>query len=154
VHVIDNEAVALRPPETSSTGDRLLTAEEALYLVGVGSSWPGRAAPMEALAQVPERAPRIVMMHNPNVFARFPAGTAPVAVAGHTHGGQVRLPLAPQWTWMAYFKSDAVHADGWISEGYGQGANRLYVNRGLGFSLAPLRLNAMPELTHFTLQPR
>lgn len=149
VHVLGNEAVALRPP-----GSRSPVPEEALYLVGVGPSWPERAAVTEALADVSEGAPRLVVMHNPNSFAAFPAGTAPVAVAGHTHGGQMRLPLAPQWSWMTYFKSDAVHTDGWVAESYGQAKNRLYVNRGIGFSLVPLRLNTMPEVTHFVLQPR
>lgn len=151
-HVLENEAVALSLLEDSSSSGRFPAPEEPLYLVGVGPDWPERAAVRKALAGVPERAPRIVMMHNPNSFAAFPAGTAPVALAGHTHGGQVRVPFTPQWTWMTYFKSDAVHAAGWISKSYGQGENRLYVNRGIGFSLVPLRLNAMPELTYFTLQ--
>lgn len=149
VRVLDNEAVTLKPP-----GSRSVVPEEELYLVGVGPSWPERAAVMEALADVPEGASRLVVMHNPATFAAFPAGTAPVAVAGHTHGGQVRLPLTPQWSWMTYFKTDAVHTDGWVSESYGQGENQLYVNRGIGFSLAPLRLNATPEVTYFVLRPR
>jgi hypothetical protein len=53
---------------------------------------------------------------------------------------------------MSYFKADAIHTDGWITPSYGQGSNRLYVNRGIGFSLAPLRIGAMPEITRFTLQ--
>lgn len=124
----------------------------ALYIVGVAPSWPGRAAPQEALAQVPAEAPRLVLMHNPAAFAELAAGTAPVAVAGHTHGGQVRLPGLPQWTWLTYVQSDPVHVDGWITEDYGHGSNRLYVNRGIGFSLLPLRINAVPEVTRFTLR--
>lgn len=166
VRVLENEAAALRPAgisngRLSSASEGAFSeqapaeqalAEQTLYLVGVGPSWPGRAAPEEALAQVPAGAPRVALMHNPNAFEAFPAGAAPVAVAGHTHGGQVRLPFTPEWGWMAYFKDDAVHTDGWIPEGYGRGANRLYVSRGIGFSLAPLRLNAQPELTRFTLR--
>lgn len=153
VRVLENEAVALVPPEDSSASSRLSASKKPLYLVGIGPEWPGRAAVKEALAGVPEGAARIVVMHNPNSFAAFPAETAPVAVAGHTHGGQVRLPLTPEWTWMTYFKSDALHTDGWATKSYGEKGNRIYVNRGIGFSLAPLRLNAMPELTCFTLQP-
>jgi hypothetical protein len=155
VRVLNNEAVALRMPSISSgPGDPSLVPTKTLYLVGVGPSWPKRADVDAALAKVPRGAPRLVMMHNPSAFAHLPPGAAPVAVAGHTHGGQIRLPSTPRWTWMNYFKSDAVYADGWALSSYGHDENRLYVNRGIGFSLLPLRLNAVPELTYFTLRSR
>ena len=90
-------------------------------------------------------------MHHPDSFAEIPAGAAPLAVAGHTHGGQVRIPLMPQWSWLTFVKEDEVHADGWI-DGYGAEGNRLYVNRGIGFSVVPLRINCPPELTRFVLE--
>ena len=60
------------------------------------------------------------------------------------------IPFTPAWTWMSYTREDEVHADGWI-QGYGAAGNRLYINRGVGFSVVPLRLGAPPELTLFTL---
>ena len=89
-------------------------------------------------------------MHNPDTFATVPTGAAPLAVAGHTHGGQLRIPFTPQWTWLTYLAEDRIHADGWI-EDYGRAGNRLYVNRGIGFSQLPLRINCPPEITFFTL---
>jgi hypothetical protein len=164
VHVLDNEAVALPAPPPSHepplrnraprTEGRSAPSDvaSALYVVGVAPSWPQRADPAAALAHVPPGAARLVLMHNPAAFARFRAGVAPVVLAGHTHGGQVSIPFLPHFTWMSYFKADAIHTDGWITPSYGQGSNRLYVNRGIGFSLAPLRIGAMPEITRFTLQ--
>jgi hypothetical protein len=38
-------------------------------------------------------------------------------------------------------------------QAYGQPGNRLYVNRGIGFSLLPLRINCAPEITVFSLTP-
>jgi predicted MPP superfamily phosphohydrolase len=35
---------------------------------------------------------------------------------------------------------------------HGQAGKRLYVNRGIGFSIVPVRINAVPELTIFTLE--
>jgi predicted MPP superfamily phosphohydrolase len=90
------------------------------------------------------------MMHNPRSFLPLPANTAPVAIAGHTHGGQIRLPLTPQWSWLTVTK-EMEHVDGW-SHGYGASGNQLYVNRGIGFSEVPLRINCPPEVTIFTLQ--
>lgn len=144
VRVLKNEAVALESPEE--------TDGESLYLVGIGAHWPDEDRPAEALSQVSDEAPRLVMMHNPDSFAAFPAGTAPIAVSGHTHGGQVSLPGMPEWSYLVYAEGDNVHVDGWI-EGYGEPGNQLYVNRGIGFSLAPIRINCMPEVTLFTLRP-
>ena len=142
IRVLTNEAVELS----------LNNQESNLYLVGIGSHWANNDKVDAALAQVPDDSPRIVMMHNPDSFSNFPANTAPFAVAGHTHGGQIRLPYLPQWSWLAFAKKDRVVADEWVSEDYGQAGNRMYVNRGIGFSDVPIRINCAPEITFFTLQ--
>lgn len=141
IRVLHNESVEL--PQTAEQ-------EAPFYLVGIGAHVPNEDRPEVALAGVPDAAPRLVMMHHPDTFAQLPAGSAPLAVAGHTHGGQFRLPFTPEWSWMTFTTEDEVHADGWIPD-YGERGNRLYVNRGIGFSVVPLRLNAPPEVTLFTL---
>ena len=143
VQVLHNQTVSLPGP----TGRASLSP---LYLVGVGAHIPREDDPQAALAELPPDAPRLVMMHHPESFKAFPAGSAPLAVAGHTHGGQFRIPFTPSWTWMSYTREDEVHADGWIQD-YGEAGNQLYINRGIGFSVVPLRLNCPPELTLFTL---
>jgi predicted MPP superfamily phosphohydrolase len=147
VQVLHNEAVSLTPPPSVSNP----AVQEALYLVGIGARWPNEDNVDAALAQVPDGAPRFALMHNPNSFPAFPAGTAPVAVAGHTHGGQIRIPFTESWSWLSIVEQDEVHVDGWIS-GFGQQGNHLYVNRGIGFSVVPIRINCMPEVTLFTLR--
>lgn len=148
VQVLHNEAVTLTLPEQPRSPAE---TEENLYLVGIGPHLPNEDKPTVAISQVPEKAPRLVMMHNPDSFAALPPQTAPLAVAGHTHGGQIRLPFTPEWSWLALTSEDEVTVDGWI-RGYGQLGNRLYVNRGIGFSHIPIRLNCPPEVTLFTLQ--
>ena len=139
--VLENQAVEMQLPGSN----------EPLYLVGVNSRWANRDDVDEALADVPDTSPRIAMMHNPDSFAQFPTNTAPLAVAGHTHGGQVRVPGTPQWSWLALVQDDTVHADGW-AHNYGEPGNNLYVNVGIGMSIAPIRLFCPPELTIFTLE--
>lgn len=146
VQVLKNEAAKIAPSQ-NQTSNR----SDLMYLVGIGSHWPNEDKPAVALAEVPDLAPRFVMMHHPESFALFPANTAPVAVAGHTHGGQIRLPFTPEWSWLTFTKEDRVHVDGWI-DGYGQQNNHLYVNRGIGFSILPIRINCPPEITLFTLR--
>ena len=142
VQVLQNEAVALSP-----TGD----ASSPLYLVGIGPHIADESNPEAALSQLPDGAPRLALMHHPASFTQFPAGTAPLAFGAHTHGGQLSLPFTPDWSYMAYLEENTVHADGWVKD-YGAANNRLYVNRGVGFSVIPMRLNAAPELTLVTLE--
>ena len=145
IQVLSNEAVEM---QQSGSPD----SNEPLYLVGVDSLWANRDNVQEALSDVPDGSPRIAMMHNPDTFEQFPASTAPLAVAGHTHGGQVRVPNTPQWSWLKFTQKDKVFADGW-ARGYGEPGNNLYVNVGIGMSIAPIRLFCPPELTFFTLEP-
>ena len=142
VRVLQNEAVPVVPRGGGPP----------LYIVGLGSLYAGNARPEAALQAVPADAARIVLMHNPSVFPRLPPGSAPLAVAGHTHGGQVRLPFLPQSSYVELFLGHPVHIDGWIEDGFGARGNHLYVNRGVGFSGLPIRINCPPELTLFTLR--
>ena len=142
ITVLNNEAEAI-PLENQAS---------ELYVVGVDSHWANSDKAELALGQISDDTPRVVMVHNPDSFIDFPANTAPFAMAGHTHGGQIRLPYSPQWSWLSLAKKDKVVADGWIESKYGQSGNNLYVNRGIGFSDVPIRINCAPELTFFTLK--
>jgi len=156
IRVLQNDAIAL--PNSDATDQN-----EILYLVGIGAYLPKQSHPVEAIAQVPDDAARFVLMHNPASFANLPADTAPIAVAGHTHGGQIKIPFLPGWSWMTFvedkpswswiskIKGDIVRVSGWIS-GYGNEGNHLYINRGIGFSKLPIRFNCPPELTVFTME--
>ncbi|MEC4985670.1 MAG: metallophosphoesterase [Oscillatoria sp. PMC 1068.18] len=146
INVLQNEAITIPLPESASQAD-----DSPLYLVGVGAYLADNSQPEKALAEVPDNSPRIVMMHNPNSFPAFPANTAPLAVAGHTHGGQIRVPFTPEWSWVSLKREKLQHIDGWAQD-YGASGNQLYVNRGIGFSDIPIRLNCPPEVTFFTLQ--
>lgn len=143
VKVLHNESIML-------TTDDSAEDTSGLYLAGVGSNWMDEDDAAKALEGIPSEAARVVMMHNPNSFEKFPADSAPFAVAGHTHGGQIRLPGMPDWSWMDLTAEEEKHTDGWI-EDYGAAGNQLYVNRGIGMSTVPIRIHAKPELTMFTL---
>lgn len=142
IEVLDNEARGVPHPSGGDT----------LWVVGIGSHWAGKDRPADAVAAVPPGAARLVVMHHPDSFESLPPGQAPLAVAGHTHGGQLRLPFLPDWSWMTFAGADEVHVDGWVSSDYGAPGNRLYVNRGIGFSLVPVRFLARAELTYITLE--
>jgi hypothetical protein len=100
---------------------------------------------------VPDDAPRVVLMRNPTAFPELPAETAPLAVAGHTHCGQIAPPGASQWTYLGLTAEEQIVADGWAPEGYGSSGNRLFVTCGIGFSVVPIRINAPPQVVFFRL---
>ena len=140
VRVLGNESVLL----TNERGD-------TLYLVGLDSSLPtGNDRPERAFAAVPDGAPRIALMHHPDTYAKIPAHAAPLAFAGHTHGGQVRLPFAAGQSLLTRFRDGRRYDEDWAHR-HGSPGNRLYVTRGVGCSVLPVRLNCPPEFTLLTL---
>lgn len=89
--------------------------------------------------------PRILLTHYPDLLLELPPDTFDLALAGHTHGAQVRLPLLTRWALRGShtrFTSGLFRVNG----------TSLYVNRGLGCSTYPLRFRSRPELTLLTLR--
>lgn len=80
-------------------------------------------------------------------MSRSTPSTAPgLVLSGHAHGGQVRLPLlgglyAPGQGLLPEYDSGL----------YSLGETQMVVSRGLGNSVAPLRVNNRPELVIVTL---
>jgi hypothetical protein len=99
----------------------------------------------QALVDVPEGAPVIVFTHNPDIFPDVPERVA-LTAAGHTHGGQVRLPI---------FGRPIVPSD--FGQRYAAGLVRedgrdLFVNTGIGTSMLPVRFRVPPAVTLLVLE--
>ncbi len=145
IEVLLNEAAMIPASERDGVG-------QELYVVGVGPYLPGMSRPEDALAGVPQGAPRVVFMHNPRSFPGIPAEHAPLAVAAHTHCGQIALPGLPRRSYLKLLTGERqVVVDGFAPEGYGAPGNRLFVTCGIGFSLVPIRIGAPPQLVFFKL---
>jgi len=84
VRVLNHEAVPPTLAQHGSANDAM-KVNPSLYLVGIGSRFANNDKVSAALAQMPDGAPRLAMMHNPDSFESFPAGAAPLAVTGRTH---------------------------------------------------------------------
>ena len=96
------------------------------------------------LAQVSTDDPVLLLVHEPDIFPRVPPRVA-LTLAGHTHGGQIRLPLV--WPLYVPSKYGARYAYGHVVE-----ADRhMIVSGGLGTSTIPARLGVPPEILHVTL---
>jgi predicted MPP superfamily phosphohydrolase len=86
----------------------------------------------------------IALFHSPSFFRSIPSSIS-LSFAGHSHGGQVKIPfLGSIWT----PRGTGKYREGWFKEG----AKELYVSRGIGNSILPLRFNCRPELAIITLK--
>lgn len=124
-----------------------------LHLVGLGSKWAGRSDAGKPFSKIAANEPRIVFMHNPVDYRDIPADQGALTLAAHTHGGQIHFPLVPDsknWLDIA-LPREVIVAEGWAADSIGMGTNRLYVSRGIGFSMLPARFFCRPELTIFNL---
>lgn len=124
----------------------------SFHVIGLGSMWALRSDIKKAFSKIPANEPRVVFMHNPVVYRDIPADQGNFTLAAHTHGGQIHLPLMPaSKTWLGIALPREVVAEGWAEDSISRGNNRLYVSRGIGFSLLPIRFFCRPELTIFNL---
>jgi uncharacterized protein len=83
---------------------------------------------------------RLVLAHDPAAFALLPQDAACLMLCGHTHGGQIRIPLLGPLMNL----SDAPLR--WTYGHIVDGKRHLYVTSGIGTSLVPLRIAVPPEL--------
>ena len=93
-----------------------------------------------------QRTPFAVLLtHSPEIFTKADLIKFDLVLAGHTHGGQVRLPgIGALWLPVGSEPFES----GWF---YGQYA-RMYATRGIGTSILPVRLFCRPELALITLK--
>lgn len=132
VHVLNNESLCLR---------------DGLWLVGIDDVAEGEPDISRALAGVPDNVTALILSHNPNLFSQIGNRDA-VIFSGHTHGGQINLPiLSPKVICWTHLRCRNVA--GW----YEHGRTRLYVSRGVGVTGKPFRYRCPAELALFRLVP-
>ena len=132
VRVLRNEAVCLR------RGDAVL------HLIGVEDLW-SRVCDLErAFAGVSAVLPRIVLAHNPRAVEFLAGERCDLMLSGHTHGGQVNLPLLGRPTLGRKSRRLAAGM-------YRYQNTQVYVNKGVGFGFR-FRFGVRPEVAVLTLQ--
>ena len=118
-----------------------------LRLVVVDELFEGKPDIPVAFAGVSNDETSIVLSHHPRLIERVPERDC-LILSGHTHGGQIALPLlTPKLVCLIHLHCRQVA--GW----YTNGKARLYVNRGLGVTGKPYRRNCPAEIAVFTMQP-
>lgn len=137
--------------------NQALEVKTGLWVLGLDDVLSGRPNLRRALADSKLEQTKLLLVHEPDYFRRVVQSSAPVAAqfSGHTHGGQIRLPFPFPDSSGEYLRPFVLPALGeeYVMGSYWVGEQFLYVNRGLGFTGPPMRLNARPEITLFTLLP-
>lgn len=128
VHVIDDRAVRMNE----------------FWLAGVSDLWEGPHDLARALAPIQDDAPVVLITHNPDLFPQVPNRVC-LTLAGHTHGGQVALPLIGRPIVPSRYKQR--YAIGHVHE---RGTD-LFVTSGVGTSIVPVRFRVPPEVVFLTI---
>jgi uncharacterized protein len=134
-------------PVYENDGIRLEHQGKPFWLLGLADQiaffdGPRRFTGLDDLAstlgKVTDDAPVILMIHEPDAFTKVPSRVA-LTLAGHTHGGQVRLfgysPIVPSAYGNRYAYGHIVEDD-----------RHLIVSGGLGCSILPVRFGVPPEI--------
>ena len=116
-------------------------AAAALWVAGLADLRRRHPDPVLAFSKVPDAVAVIALTHDPDAWPRIP-GRAALTVAGHTHGGQVGIPVLRRKAAGSRFTGGLVEEDGRV----------MYVSRGIGTSRLPIRFAAAPEISVLTLR--
>jgi predicted MPP superfamily phosphohydrolase len=132
-------------PDLENSHVMLPAPRNAIALVGIGDRASYGSDPQMALAGVHGVA--LCFTHSPDVFPQLPANCA-MTIAGHTHGGQVVLPVLGRPALFEASRYGQKYALGVIREG----GKTLFVSTGIGTSWLPLRFGVPPEISLLTLE--
>ena len=116
-----------------------------LWIAGIEDGIFGTPDLAQTFRGIPPSEPVIMLAHEPDLADDIAKRPVALQLSGHSHGGQIRLPLfgAPYLPALAqkypfgYYRVQNMH---------------LYTNRGIGTIFLPYRFNAPPEITLITLR--
>ena len=109
----------------------------SLWLCGVDDLTEGAPDLRAALQGRRPGETTVLLSHHPDFFFEAAAADVDLTLSGHTHGGQIRVGgRAP------IHHSRFGYEQGWFQEGN----CRLYVGRGIGVTVLPIRIDAPPEI--------
>lgn len=136
----------------SNENVKIKRGEAYLRLAGVDDIVAERDDLRRALEGTSRDEARVLLSHNPAIIREAARAGVDLVLSGHTHGGQINWKLLTR-------RQDTAFAR-WLQRpsrrfmrGYAAlGSTQLYVNRGLGTVVVPLRYGCPPEVTVIELQ--
>lgn len=126
---------------------KISTPRGSFYLAGIDDPQTSDYSFSAAMRGIPAGAPVVFLTHNPSVYREIPQGVG-LVLAGHTHGGQVRLPFFGNVMPVANVPRRLVSG---VSA---EGGRTFHTSAGLGVSRLPIRFFCPPEFTILTIKPK
>lgn len=127
----------------ANRGVRLRREGSSLWLCGVDDLTDGEPDVRASQRGRGENEPCVMLAHQPDHFVEAREYDVDLVLSGHTHGGQVRVF---GWTPVAHTRH------GYVAGGFSSQRSRLYVSRGIGATILPLRIGARPEIPMIRLR--
>lgn len=134
----------------------LVSEDEKINLAGIADpsfDWSASDAEVidreisEALSKAVRSRPVILLSHRPELIDIYSKNGIDLVLSGHAHGGQVRIPFfGPVYSPSQGFRPK------YTSGLYSEGNTQMFVSRGMGNGIAPLRFNDGPELAVIILE--
>lgn len=118
----------------------ILKGEERIWIGGAGDYWEDELGIDQAFQHVPAHECKILLAHNPDSADTRYETRVDLMISGHTHGGQVNIPFFGPPILPVQNKS---YSSGFIRTG----RTNLYISRGLGWAILPVRFNCFPEIS-------
>ncbi len=139
--LVDQHFLVLR-----DEGCLLRVAGTTMWMAGVTNGLTQRGMVGKALDGAPDGAFVLLLAHSPDVLRDQGWQRADLILSGHTHGGQVNLPMI-----------GPIAASSWYGPRYASGLfdlgrTKLYVTRGLGEVVTPFRILCEPEIAVLELK--
>lgn len=120
-------------------------SKQSIQLVGIDSPLDYHDDIVEAYKNVDSKKFTLTIMHTPDTVKDLPLGKTDLAIAGHSFGGKIKIPLLGQ----IYNKE---LAEDYYSGLYSLSSLKLYVSHGTGLTDEIVRINAPAEIVIYTLK--
>jgi predicted MPP superfamily phosphohydrolase len=120
---------------------------QTLWFTGAGDFWRENLPLDPLLAKLPAKDCRVVLAHNPDTADTLKQERVDLFITGHTHGGQVRIPFVGTPVLPV------------LNKDYSSGLKRsprgdaVFICRGVGWSILPVRFLCPPEIALLELVP-
>ncbi|HUU50413.1 MAG TPA: metallophosphoesterase [Nitrospinota bacterium] len=125
--------------------DKLYIKDNYIGIIGIDDPFTFHDNMSKALGGLPEDSVKILLSHSPSIIDEASENGISLVLTGHTHGGQIAIPGIG-----AIVKRR--DCNGYVSGKYTRNQTQIYVNRGIGTSILPIRLFCPPEITLIKLK--
>lgn len=139
---IEDQSSLLKNSHIENIENRAIHLKDNIWILGFEDELEGQPD-LSLMDQFPNDAIKIAMFHSPSFFKQV--HDIDLSLSGHSHEGQVRLPfIGALWVPDGTDKFDM----GW----FGKGNSKMYVSKGIGTSILPVRFLCRPELAMFNIK--